>query len=472
MARSSLFSELLASIAERGRTFADFGKTRARGCSAAEIIDLCHALLTGKGEATGIALALEILTRYAGLPDGEKTLFFEALGADFSASQHDALNAAQVYLNNPTPENLIGLSAAVEPKRLELLRRLNQAPDATLSLVKMRADLLKRIAIAPALKPIDHDFVSVFGSWFNRGFLELRRIDWQTPASILEKIIKHEAVHSLDGWDDLRSRIDPPDRHLYGFFHPRLNDEPLIFVEIALSDRIVDSIEAILSDRREHTDPSAATVAIFYSISNCQDGLKGIPLGSFLIKQVVEDLRHRFAGLRTFATLSPLPSFRNWLNRQIELQDEMEDTGLRRVLAQMDHENWWLDEALSRRTERQLLPLAAHFLCNTRDPVGRIIDPVARFHLGNGARLERLNWNADTGAEGLRNSCGIMVNYLYDLEEIERNHEQFATTGLVNAAQNVKRLTRTVSDTISEPTHNEDNTRQTEWPRAGQVLQL
>ncbi len=472
MGQSSFFNELLTSIAERGRSFADFGKTRTRDRSAADIIDMCHALLTGKGEASGIALALEILTSYTSLTDGEKTLFFEALGEDFSVSQHDTLGAAQAYLNNPTPEHLINLSAAAEPKRLELLRRLNQAPDATLSLVKMRADLLNRITVAPALKPIDHDFVSIFGSWFNRGFLELRRIDWQTPASILEKIIEHEAVHSLDGWDDLRSRIDPPDRHLYGFFHPRLNDEPLIFVEIALCDRIVDSIDTILSEKREHTDPSAATVAIFYSISNCQDGLKGIPLGSFLIKQVVEDLRHRFKGLRTFSTLSPLPSFRNWLNRQIELQGEIEDSGLRQVLAQLEQESWWLDEQLSRHIARQLLPLAAHFLCNARDSAGRIVDPVARFHLGNGARLERLNWNADTGADGLRKSCGVMVNYLYDLDEIERNHEQFASTGLVNAAQSVKRLTRMVSDTISEPTHDEDSTRQTEWPRAGQALQL
>lgn len=471
MARSSLFNELLASIAERGRAFTGFSISGSRSRDAAATIDLCHALLTSKGEASGIAMALEILTRYSGLPEAEKTLFFEALGVDFSASQHDALSAAQAYVNDPSPERLSDLSSAAEPKRMELLRRLNQAPDATLSLVRMRADLLDRIAARPELKPIDHDFVSVFGSWFNRGFLELRRIDWQTPASILEKIIEHEAVHSLDGWDDLRSRIDPPDRHLYGFFHPRLKDEPLIFVEIALCNGIACSIETILSDRREPVDPSVATAAVFYSISNCQDGLKGIPLGSFLIKQVVEDLRHRFEGLRTFATLSPLPSFREWLTRKAEQQKHIEGTGLRRVLDQLERQDWWLDEPLSRQLRGQLLPLAARFLCDTKDAGGRIIDPVARFHLGNGARLERLNWNADTSAEGLRGSCGIMVNYLYDLDKIERNHEQFASTGLVNAAQSVKRLTRMAGDTISEPKEYEISTRQSERQQAVKVLQ-
>lgn len=460
MAQSSFFSELLASIADRGRSFADIGKARARNCTAADIIEMCHALLTSKGEASGIALAFEILTNYSGLCNEQKTVFFEALEASFSASQQDVMDAARTYQDEPTPEHLIALSAAAEPKRLELLRRLNQAPDATLSLVRMRADLLSRIRMAPALKRIDHDFIKVFSSWFNRGFLELRRIDWQTPASILEKIIEHEAVHSLDGWDDLRSRIDPPDRHLYGFFHPRLNDEPLIFVEIALDEKIAGSIDTILSDQREQTDPPAATTAIFYSISNCQDGLRGIPLGSFLIKQVVEDLRQRFDGLKTFATLSPLPSFKDWLRQQADFKPDPENTELRQALVLLDQEDWWLDDPVSRSLEKLLLPLAAHFLCNARDSAGRIIDPVARFHLGNGARLERLNWTADLGPDGLRNSCGIMVNYLYDLNEIERNHEQFASTGLVNAAQSVKRLTRTVGGTILRMPPGEENTGQ------------
>ncbi|MEP4475882.1 MAG: malonyl-CoA decarboxylase family protein, partial [Lentilitoribacter sp.] len=280
-----------------------------RQITSEKVIELCHQLLSSKGEASGIALSYEILDCYQYLPPNEKFLFFNALLSEFSAPQDLAVNAARAFLDSPSVSNLALLSESSEPTRRRLILRLNQADNATLLLIKMREDLLEFIKDNPSLKDVDRDFKKLFTSWFNGGFLNLKRLDWSSSASILEKIIRYEAVHNMSGWDDLRKRLDPPDRHIYGFFHPRLKEEPLIFVEVALTADKPEEIGFILEDERQFLDAEAAKTATFYSISNCQKGLRGIPLGSFLIKQVVEDLRETFPALEEFVTLSPIPGF-------------------------------------------------------------------------------------------------------------------------------------------------------------------
>jgi malonyl-CoA decarboxylase len=433
MKTSSSFSEFVAAIGERGKTILRLtgsGKTRP---GAQGVIDLCHRLLSAKGEASGIALAHEVLTRYGYLTEKQRLAFFQALYTDFAAESHGAERAARAYLAQPTADNLLALARAVEPSRQELIRQLNQAPQATLSLVRMRADLLQLIPEHPELRFADQDFVHLLGSWFNRGFLELRAIDWRTSAALLEKIIEYEAVHGMSGWDDLRRRLDPADRSVYGFFHPCLGDEPLIFVEVALTREMPASIETILATDRDDLDPQLATTAVFYSISNCQPGLRGIPLGNFLIKQVVEDLRRRFSTLRDFVTLSPIPTFADWLKKTQFVLEEGCDA-----------------EQLA-PAERSIMVATAWFLLNAKTGSGRPVDPVARFHLGNGARLARLNWSADTSGEGLRGSLGIMANYRYKLDEIESNHERYADGGVINAAAAVSRLARGYEPESGDP---------------------
>ncbi len=414
--------------------------------NAKNVGELCRMLLSARGEASGIALSKEILTRYQNLDDEQKTSFFQLICSEFSADREQARAAAAAYLEHSGSDELIRLSEAARPKRNELLHRLNQAPDATRILVDMRADLLNRLKDSPDLAAVDRDFVQHFTAWFNRGFLELRNLDWDTPATILEKIIEYEAVHGMAGWRDLRERIDPDDRLIYGFFHPRLGSEPLIFVEIALMDKMPSNISDILDTDRPEPVPSPKT-AVFYSISNCQKGLRGIPLGSFLIKQVIEDLRQRFPSLKEFVTLSPIPSFRATLTA-----DRQSDFRKATVAAANDAETpgWWDDEGQSRLLAAELLPAAQWFLANCTDASGRPIDPVARFHLGNGARLERVNWNADLSKRGLDNAFGMMANYRYRLDEIEHNHENFANGGKIITSGSVARAVRNYGNSIAE----------------------
>jgi malonyl-CoA decarboxylase len=333
--------------------------------------------------------------------------------------------------------------AAAEPRRQELIRRLNLAPGATGELVLMREHLLDALARRKELAPVDHDFVHLLGSWFNRGFLVLRRIDWSMPAIVLEKIIRYEAVHEIHSWDDLRARIDPPDRRCYAFFHPALVDEPLIFVEVALTRGIPDAIAPILSHERVVLDPKEATTATFYSISNCQRGLGGVSFGNFLIKQVVEEISREFPKLSTFVTLSPVSGFRDWLTR--ERRSESSTALLpsdARALAHLDEPDWFKHPEKVAEARPVLSALAAHFFLIARTRAGRPIDPVARFHLGNGARLERIDPMADTSEKAMERAYGLMVNYRYLPEEIERNHEAFAASGEVAASTQVKKLLR------------------------------
>ncbi len=293
------------------------------------------------------------------------------------------------------------------------------------------------------LEAVDADFVHLFSSWFNRGFLVLRRIDWSTPAIVLEKIIRYEAVHEINGWPDLRRRIDPPDRRCYAFFHPALVDEPLIFVEVALTPGIADAIGPVLAEERDPLPPGRATTAVFYSISNCQRGLGGVTFGHFLIKQVVEEISREMPRLSNFVTLSPAPGFADWLARERAADQSATLSAEDRLrLAAVDRIDWWRDEATVEIIREPLLRAAAAYFLGARTPRGVPLDPVARFHLGNGARLEQLDFLADLSAKGLAQSHGLMVNYRYDLDDIEKNHEAYAANRTIVASNAVRRLAR------------------------------
>ena len=344
------------------------------------------------------------------------------------------------YDQAPNPGSLQALLRAVEPPRQELFRRLNLAPGGTRALVGMREDLIEHGYSDPDLVSVEDDLVHLLSSWFNRGFLVMQRITWSTPADILERIIRYEAVHAIQGWDDLRRRVQPPDRRFYAFFHPALVDEPLIFVEVALMREIPGSIQDLLAEEREVLPLDQATTAVFYSISNCQPGLRGVSFGNFLIKQVVEDLSRDLPALNTFVTLSPAPGFGPWLKR---VADNPAAAGLKgldaNTLALLRTPDWHQAPATRERLRPVLLGLAAFYALRAKSPRGKPLDPVARFHLGNGARLERLNFLGDTSAKGMREAAGLMVNYRYDLRFIEANHEAFANHGTIAASNAVER---------------------------------
>ncbi len=444
MRPTSVFNDIIVSIAERSRSLVDLARMRSMPGGVDGLIDLCRQLVATTGEVSIIALAQEVHARFASLEPADHQAFFRALLDEFGVEQAALREVVESYLADPDEKHALALHQTAEPRRQELLRRLNLSPGGTRALVTMRTALLAAMAVDEELVLVDRDFIHLFTAWFNRGFLELQHIDWHTPAAILDKIIVYEAVHEISDWDDLRRRIDPPDRRLYAFFHPRLADDPLIFVEVALTAETPGGIGAILSADREPADPKGASTAVFYSISNCQKGLKGISFGNFLIKQVVEDLRRELPGLKTFVTLSPLPQFAGWLQSLAEKDSPLLSAPAREALPLLDDPYWWQDNDAADRLSAALMPLASWHLLRARNAGDRPIDPVARFHLGNGARLERLNWLADTSENGLKTSHGIMVNYLYKLDDIEKNHEAFANAGAITASGSVKRLARTL----------------------------
>src|SRR6516162_740434 len=434
---NAFFSDLLATISERGRTLLrgagpSDGKQDADG-----LIELCEALLSGRGEASGTAMAREVLDQYHELDGAGRLSFFTSLVRDFGPDRGKLAEAIAAWQAQPGDGNGTHLHFASEPRRQELIRRLNRAPGGTEDLVAMRADLLRLMNGHRDLEALDRDVAHLLNSWFNRGFLVLRRIDWSTPANILEQIIRYEAVHEIRDWDDLRRRIDPVDRRCYAFFHPALPDAPLIFVEVALTETIPPAIAPLLAVDRQPVPTARARTAVFYSISNTQRGLGGISFGNFLIKQVVEELRRELPKLDNFVTLSPVPGFMPWLKQEEDVLLSEED---RTLLAHLDDPKWFENEELAAQLRAVLEPLAAYYFLKARNAKGRVIDSVARFHLGNGARLERIDWLGDLSPKGMRESAGIMVNYLYRLDDIEENHEAYANTGEVVASNSVKKL--------------------------------
>ena len=419
-----MIRRLLHSVSQRAGPGAKGADRNTR-----KTVTLCRALVSQRGEASGAALAREMLAAYNTLQGPSLEAFFDILANEFSPDPQEVGRAADAYRQEPSQANLVRLIHVVEPRRQELFRRLNMASGSTAALVEMRRRILSQLASRPHWAGIEADLEHLLVSWFNRGFLVLARIDWRTSALILEKLIQYEAVHAIQGWRDLRRRLQA-DRRCFAFFHPALPDEPIIFIEVALTRGISDKVQPLLDLNSPVTDPAQANCAIFYSITNCQEGLRGISFGHFLIKQVAEDLGREFPRLKTFSTLSPLPGFRAWL-RDTDTLGQLAQPAcpggadLVTQLRELDRPDWHTRPDLARALEESLLRLAAYYLLHAKRD-GEPLDAVARFHLGNGARMEKLNWLADASKLGMERSAGIMVNYVYRLDEIERNHEAYA----------------------------------------------
>lgn len=440
---TSFLGDLMVSIADRGRSLLGRSGSTGGPVSPADLATLCEALLSGRGEASGVALAGEILAHWRKLDRDARRAFLILLAERFGPDKAKLDSAIEDYRAADDAKAILALHKAAEPRRQEVIRRLNLAPCGTEALVRIREELTRHLGSHPDLAALDADFVHLFSSWFNRGFLVLRRIDWTTPANILEKIIRYEAVHTIRDWNDLRRRLVPTDRRCFAFFHPQLIDEPLIFVQVALAKDTPAAIGTLLAEDRQPIPADEATTAVFYSISNCQEGLRGVSFGNFLIKQVVEDLKRELPGLSTFVTLSPVPGFAGWLARQrADEASTMLTSDDRSTLEAIDRQGWHSDPAVREKVQATLIPAAACYLLKAKSTSGKPVDPVAKFHLGNGARLERLNFLGDLSERGLRQAHGLMVNYLYKLDDIETNHERFAAQGEVVASSAVRKLLR------------------------------
>ncbi|MGJ3509980.1 malonyl-CoA decarboxylase [Enemella sp. A6] len=398
------------------------------------LLAACDVLMGQLGEASLVAVAAEAVDAYAELDEEGKAAFFRHLRDHFGAEATPIRAAYADWSENPDAANLAVLFRSAEPRRQQLLRRLNMTSGATLDLVHMRADLLRAAKRDPELVPLDADFVHLLTAWFNRGFLEMRRIDWETSASILEKILEYESVHPMDGWDELRRRLDPVDRRCYAFFHPTTGNEPLIFVEVALTREIPGAIAPLL-EPGEAIDPEDADTAVFYSINNSLTGLRGISFGSFLLKQVVAALGQDLPGLQRFVTLSPAPGFARWLASEAE-----HDAAVAELVDRLDERTWLQDQNLQESLRPAVLGAAARYFLRAKNPKGAPLDPVARFHLGNGASADRITWPADLSESALSRGYGVMINYRYELGLIEARHEAFVRDNTVTHSDALEEL--------------------------------
>ena len=421
-------SGLLNSVISAGRDILARRRQNALEAPSSDLLAKSKQLIHHRGEASGLALACEVVADYQALDDDNRRLFFEALADDFSADSDAVLTAAESYKLDPSETNLAALSRAAEAPRIKLFRRMNMAPEATPVLVKMRGAMIQTLSDLPQLKAVETDLKHQFISWFNRGFLELRVIDWNTPASILERIIQYESVHAIQGWNDLRARLSG-NRMCFAFFHPAMPDDPLVFVEVALTEGVPDAIGPLIDQTKEGDAGSTPDTVVFYSISNCHPGLAGVSFGNFLIKQVVEEVGKRYSTMKRYVTLSPIPGFCRWLATQ-ETGIDLEEM---RSMAKTD-----TAKTADVRRDTLLAACAQYLVKERRNNLA--LDPVARFHLGNGASLHAIHWAADLSDKGLEQSAGLMVNYLYDLRSIEENHDSYFDQGEIATSRDVARL--------------------------------
>lgn len=456
--------ETVALAAERGRAL--LGRQGGPATSPQSLQSMCERLLKVRGEAIGLALATNIVEAIHRLTPKETADFLEILDRRFAPAPDQVEAAIQRWHELHTDESLRQLAAAVEPPRRELFRLLNMVPGATATLMHLRAQLLDLLPKRPRLAGVDSDFRHLFQAWFSRGILRLEQITWHTPADVLERLIEYEAVHEIQGWDDLRGRL-AADRRCFAFFHPTLPDEPLIFVEIALTRGIPGSIGPLIDTQRDIGSPAKADSAIFYSINNCQDGLRGISFGNFLIKQVVQELSAELPQIRTFCTLSPLPNFAEQFARRGDPAGFTEDRLKALIGDDAQALRWIADEAPDevKALERLLSEPAPHpgpvddvlrrltlaYLLKIRRDK-RVADSVAHFHLSNGARLERINTSADLSENG-RLSFGVMVNYLYEPDKLELNHEQYVESGRLAMAPAMSTLAKRIDAAWTDSDH-------------------
>ena len=413
-----------------------------------------NRLISERGESNALSMADDVFNNYRKLSKDQHLKFFTYLFEKLNPDPAVVMSAAQNFASEASARNYIKLQRVTEPPRQELFRRLNRATNGTAGLVAMRRDLLQLLDKRPELTAVDFDLRHLLSSWFNPGFLKMHRVDWKSPAEVLEKLIQHEAVHAIDGWDDLRRRLQP-DRRCFAFFHPQLPNEPLIFVEVALLPEIPAVITPLVDKKAETVhQTSQFKVAAFYSISNCEPGLRGVSMGNFLIKRVAEQLHAEFPGIKTFVTLSPIPGFMDWVTAGADISDEKASVQLKPAIRlardksveilNLANRSWnerlsagWHPDNATEKEKSALLCLASIYLA--LGSTSRKGNPVAKFHLGNGAKLHQINWAGDLSRKGLRQSASLMVNYLYDLSTVEENHERF-THGEVDYSRTVGRL--------------------------------
>ena len=424
MIKFNFFNDLINSLFDKPNKKKSFNffSDKKKILSTKDFID---NVALAKGEVSALGYAEFLMQHCEKLDEKELIIFFKLMRENFDISSLELSQAVDEYKVNSNSENLITLMKFSEPKRREIFRRCNGISRGTIRLVNLRKRLLGILKKNPELKAVDYDLVYLLKNWFNRGFLILRPINWETPAHILEKIIAYEAVHEINSWDELRLRLAPKDRRCFAFFHPAMQDEPIIFVEVALMKNIPSKIQDVLEEKRDFLEPDEANVAVFYSISNCQKGLSGISFGNFLIKQVANDLKFEFNNIKKFVTLSPVPGLRNWIKNK-KPKFEM-------ILEKFKKSEQFL------KVEPSLMNCAGNYFLNSDRSDGMPNDPVARFHLGNGASLEQINYLGDTSLNGLNLSGGLMVNYLYDLDKVEENHEAYTSENKLNISKNAKK---------------------------------
>jgi malonyl-CoA decarboxylase len=430
---SRWMDHMIKIVTDLGKSYLDF-PIKKQGLKS--IKQLCNTLLVRKGEASGTALAKEIVDAYNRMDNNEKMKFLEMLTEEFNPDPLDIIKAAQQYIKTQDFDSLQNLARSIDSPRMDLLRMINFGPGGIAAIIAMRTLVLQDLKKRKMFLPLEADLFHLLSSWFNRGFLDFQQINWDTPAAILEKIIAYEAVHEIKGWHDLRRRL-AEDRSCFAFFHPALHHEPLIFVQVAFTKGIAGKIQPLISQQEGDVTKGSADTAIFYSISNAQRGLKGISFGNFLIKQVVDYISREMPEIKTFSTLSPIPKFRKWFKQYYSKRNTSILTD--EELSLVTKDNWYHDPEIRKQLRKTLIHLCALYL--TQEKKGnQPYDPVTRFHLGNGAEIENINWEADMSDNGLEQSFGLMVNYKYTPSRIVTNHEAYINEGKIGISSRVRKI--------------------------------
>ena len=427
--------EIISSIADVGQKI--FKKSIVKKNDLESIISLCDDLISNKGAAFGITVARDITDLYQTLSPQNKLLFFKKINEKFKPNHSKVIEAIDLYKAEQNDKNLFKLFITSEGQRRELFRRMNMSPNGISTIVSLREDLLKILNENKELKPLDNDLRELFKSWFNPGFLKLAKITWDTKAAVLEKIIQYERVHKIKDMNELKRRLGE-DRRFFSYFHPALEDEPIIFVQVALTNGLGKSIQEIMKPSSEGA--KKYDTATFYSISNCQEGLSRVTLGNFLIKRVVYEIQEELPNIKNFGTLSPIPGFRDWF---ITLDEKI----IQNILGKIPYSNVSFLKSSSLKigdgrivsNKHAIIKLVAHYLMNEKNKKNRPINDVCRFHLGNGAIIDDININANISEVGFRRSFGVMVNYLYELKNIEKNHEDYINNKKIIISDQLKK---------------------------------
>ena len=427
--------EIISSIADAGQKL--FKKSGVKKNDLESIISLCDDLISNKGAAFGITVARDITDLYQTLSPENKLLFFKKINEKFKPSHTKVSEAIEHYKTEQNDKNLFKLFVTSEGLRRELFRRMNMSPNGISTIVSLREDLLKILNENKDLKPLDNDLRELFKSWFNPGFLKLAKITWDTKAAVLEKIMQYERVHKIKDMNELKRRLGE-DRRFFSYFHPALEDEPIIFVQVALTNGLGKSIQEIMKPSTE--GGKKYDTATFYSISNCQEGLSRVTLGNFLIKRVVYEIQEELPNIKNFGTLSPIPGFRDWFTT-------LDEKIIQNILGKIPYSNISFLKSSDLKVgdgrivsnKNAIIKLVAHYLMNEKNKKGRPINDVCRFHLGNGAIIDDININANVSEVGFNRSFGVMVNYLYELKNIEKNHEDYINNKKIIISNSLKK---------------------------------